>query len=412
MPDALPAQADVVIVGAGPAGLAAAIWLKQNGMGSVLVLEREMQAGGIPRHCGHFPFGMREFGQLLRGPDYAARLVRLARSAGVDIRLGVSVLGLRSGPSLMVTSDRGVDTITAKRVLLATGVREAPRSSRLIGGTKPGGVLSTGALQGMIYLDGLRPFRRPVILGSELVAFSAILTCRHLGINPVAMIEPQSQPTARWPAALLPRLLGIPLLCDTEIRSIEGEATVTGVTLRDGNSRQSHIVTDGVIVTGQFQPEASLIRASHLKMDSGTTGPEVDEFGRCNDADFFAAGNVLRAVETAGASWAEGRAVAAAILQSLRGQLPEPQGASHVTVVGPALKYVMPQRVVSGATTAALPALQLRLTRQAKGRLLLSQNGQILTSHKISSRPERRISLPLPKGKTGTLTITLEEGGP
>ncbi len=411
-----PARADVVIVGAGPAGLAAATWLRRQGAGSVLVLDREPQAGGIPRHCGHFPYGLREFRRLMRGPDYAARLLSEARAAGAEIRTGCTVLALHPGPRLTVTSDRGVADITAARVLLATGVRETPRAARAIGGTKPGGVLSTGALQGLVHLEGLRPFRRPVILGSELVAFSAILTCRHLGIRPAAMIEPGPRTVARWPAGLFPRLLGIPLHLSTELVSIEGDETVTGVVLRGRGGTERHLAADGVIVSGGFRPEAALVRASHLALDPGTGGPQVDEFGRCSDPAFFAAGNLLRPVETAGVCWAEGRAVARAILHSLRSAPGDAAGAATVSIAGPALKYALPQRIAASGAPAALPALQIRLTRPARGRLTLSQGGTVLASRSIDGLPERRISLPLPRlrpgGPHGAMTLSLDETAP
>jgi thioredoxin reductase len=407
----LPARVDVAIVGAGPAGLAAATLLRRAGVAGVLVLDREAEAGGIPRHCGHSPYGLREFGRLLRGPDYAARLVRAARDAGAIVRTGTTVVGLLPGPALRVTSDAGLADIAADRVLLATGVRETPRAARLIGGTRPGGVLSTGALQGLVHLDGLRPFANPVILGTELVAFSAILTCRHLGIRPVAMVEPGPRTTARWPAALLPRLLGIPLHLDTDLVAIEGGATVEGVILRDSDGRDRRLATDGVIVSGLFRPEATLVRASHLALDPGTGGPAVDQFGRCSDPAFFAAGNLLRPVETAGVSWAEGRAVAAAILRSLDGRLPDPAGATTVGVAGPALQYAMPQRVSPGSG-AALDRLQVRLRRAARGQLTVSAGGRVLAAYPIDSLPERRISLPLPPSGAGSVSIALDEGSP
>ena len=206
----LPSKVDVLVVGAGPAGLAAATELA--GHWNVLVVDREGAAGGIPRHCGHYPFGMREFHRLMKGSDYAKALVARAEAAGVQLALNVNVIALHSGPSVTVTADGGVSTITARRVLLATGVRESSRAQRLIGGTKPGGVLSTGALQGLVYLEGSKPFRRPVILGTELVSFSAILTLRHAGIAPVAMIEEAGRITARRPGDWIARaVFGVPV---------------------------------------------------------------------------------------------------------------------------------------------------------------------------------------------------------
>ena len=193
-------DADVVVVGAGPAGLSAAVRLRERGVERVVVLDREPQAGGIPRHCGHYPYGVREFGRLMKGPAYARRNVADARAAGVDIVTGATVTALGEGPVLHVSTADGVHAIEASRVLLCTGVRETSRAQRMIGGTKPAGVVSTGALQGMVYLQSMRPFRRPVVLGTELVSFSALMTCRHMGIRPAAMIEPNGMTTARAPA--------------------------------------------------------------------------------------------------------------------------------------------------------------------------------------------------------------------
>ena len=191
----VPGDCEVAVVGGGPAGLAAATELARQGV-DVLVLERNAEPGGIPRHCGHPPFGMREFGRVLRGPEYARRLARRAREAGVRILAPASVLALLPGGKLAITSDAGFGRLSARIVLLATGVRETTRAGRLIGGTKPAGVMNTGALQGLVYLAGQTPFRRPLILGSELVSYSALLTCRHAGIRPVAM--PASLVAWRW----------------------------------------------------------------------------------------------------------------------------------------------------------------------------------------------------------------------
>lgn len=414
MPGDLPQACDVAILGAGPAGLAAAAELRAQGVGSVVVLDREPAAGGIPRHCGHFPFGMREFRRVLRGPDYALRLVAKAEAAGAAIFPNTTVVSLSAGPTLDLSTPAGLRTLSARRVLLCTGVRERSRAARLIGGTKPGGVMSTGALQGLVYLEGLQPFDHPVILGTELVSFSALLTCRHMNIRPVAMIEPGSLTTARWPAPWLPRLMGVPLLLDTEIAAIHGASRVSEVVLRDARSgAERTMATDGVIVTGQFLPEASVLDKSHLAVDRASGGPEIDQFGRCSDADYFAAGNLLRAVETAGWCWAEGRQAGRAIAHSLSGLLPPPQEALRVQPRGDHLKYVVPQRIAAaGPAGLAAGHFQLRVTRALGGRLALRLNGTDIWSSAIRSLPERRISVPLsvvPPGAQGAAEFSIVE---
>jgi NADPH-dependent 2,4-dienoyl-CoA reductase/sulfur reductase-like enzyme len=220
---------DVAIIGAGPAGLAAAGALKAAGVARVVVLERERDAGGIPRHCGHPPFGLRAFHRILKGPEFAARLVARARAAGVEIHTQTTVIEALAGGALSLATPTGPCRISARRVIYATGVREQPRAARLISGARVGGVLNTGALQSLVYLKQRRPFVRPVIAGSELVAFSALMTCQHAGIRPVAMIEPGPDATARWPSALYARLKGVPLLRNTKLVAIEGAQTVQAV---------------------------------------------------------------------------------------------------------------------------------------------------------------------------------------
>ncbi|MEI4487802.1 FAD-dependent oxidoreductase [Frigidibacter sp. MR17.14] len=390
----------IAIIGAGPAGLAAATELARRGQ-DVTVLDREAEAGGIPRHCGHRPFGMREFGRVLTGPAYAARLVARARAAGVTIRCQTTVTALLPGATLTLSTPDGIETLQADRVLIATGVRETSRATRLIGGTKPGGVISTGALQGLVHLSGAVPFRRPVILGTEMVAFSALLTCHHAGIRPVAMIEPSSAVTARWPAAVLPRLMGVPLRLDRRIAAISGGRHVTGVTLT-GGGQEEEIACDGVIVTGGFRPESALIATSHLEADPRTGAPIIDQYGRCSDPAYFATGNLLHPVETAGWCWAEGRRAAQSLLASLDGRLPE--GPLRHVHAGAGLRYAIPQRLAPTGGPA-MTRLQLRATGPAT-RLTLA--GAATSRQPCVTRAERRLGLDLAALPAGDVTLTLE----
>ena len=147
-----------------------------------------------------------------------------------------------------------------------------------------------------------------------------------------------------------------------------------------------------MIVTGAFLPEASLLRASHLEVDGASGGPVIDSFGRCSDPIYFAAGNLLRGVETAGRCWAEGRRAGQAMAIDLVGGLPAPAGALRLTLHHPALKYAVPQRITPGV---AAGAVDLRVTRAVKGRLSLRIAGAEVWSQRLSALPERRLSVPL-----------------
>lgn len=391
----LPDQtADVVIIGGGPAGLAAAVKLRRQGIVSVVVLERDVSAGGIPRQCSHPPFGIREFGRILSGMAYAAKLVSLAERCGVDIRVRHSVVALHPGGELSVATPQGTFTLKAKRVLLATGVRETPRSARLVSGGRPSGIFTTGVLQSMVNLQHLKPCNRPIIIGTELVSFSALHTARGAGIRPVAMVEAGSRVTARRPIDLYPRLLGVPLHYSTQIEKIHGQSWVEGVTLRDANGGVRDVDCDGVLFTGRFIPESALVRQSHLELDPHSGGPVIDQFGRCSDPAYFAAGNLLRPVETAGWSFREGAAVGKWIADDLT-SAQATNALRHVRIHCSApLKLVVPQMIVTERTDG-MQHLQLRMLSPISGRLTVTADDQVIWQKRMSALPERRVLIAL-----------------
>jgi NADPH-dependent 2,4-dienoyl-CoA reductase/sulfur reductase-like enzyme len=379
---------DVAIIGGGPTGVAAALQLKRRGVARIVILEREAELGGVPRHCSHPPFGMREFGRVLTGPGYARRLRAAAEKSGADIRLHHSVVQLHPGGTLALAAPEGSVQIRALRVLLATGARESSRSARLLGGDRPLGIINTGALQAHLTLHGTIPFRRPVVVGTELVALSALATCRRHGIAPVAMLESGARPTARWPLTLLPSTLRIPLHLRSEIAEIHGTGRVENVKLHDGRE----ISCDGVLLTGNFVPESTLARMGHLAIDPGTGGPLTDQYGRCSDAAFFAAGNLLRGVETAGWCFREGAKIADYIADDFLSGLPYHEGGINI-ICGPGIKYAMPQMLTR--VTKLRGELQLRVSQQVRGQLRIIAGGSVLYKRRIAALPERRILIDL-----------------
>ena len=388
---------DVIVIGGGPAGLAAATELKRLGVPKVVVLEREPVAGGIPRHCGHSPFGMREFKRVLSGPRYAKRLVERARDTGVELLTSTTVVKAKTGGRLLVTSDRGPEDMTAQRIVIATGVRETPRAARLISGMRPLGVVNTGALQSMIYLKNRKPFERPVIVGTELVSFSAIQTCRHAKIHPVAMLEEADRVTARWPSDLFARMTGVPLHLKTRLLNIEGDKSVSAVVVEDDRGRRRKIECDGVILTGRFTPEVSLARSGHLAVDPDSCGPVVDQFGRCSDPAYFATGNILRPVETAGWSWNEGCQTGRWVTDDLAGKLPHHDQELQIATDDELIRFAVPQKILLPHEASGMQNLQLRFSRPAKGTLVALSDKKVVWKKRMNVRPERRFLVPLNK---------------
>ena len=277
---------DVIIVGGGPTGLSAATRLTDLGVRDVVVLEREAEAGGIPRHCGHLGFGWQSHKRLWTGPRFAAELRKA--TTGLDVRAATTVLELRKDGYLRIQNKSGLGELTARHVLIATGTRETPRAARLVGGSRPQGVMNTGALQQHIYLHGNKPFARPVIVGSELVSFSALLTCRHLNIRPAAMLEENARILAPRPGDLIARFaFGVPVWTSTRLIAIEGRKNVEAVEIEYRGKRQ-HIACDGVIFTGQFRPETALMPTGLLS------------------EKFSVAGNVVGPLKTSGECWQHG----------------------------------------------------------------------------------------------------------
>ena len=401
-------ERDVIILGAGPAGLSAAAELARLNVGKIAVLDREPVAGGIPRHCGHLGYGWNEYRRIMTGPRYAAHLAEAAAAA--ELKLGVTALRLEPGGIVQTTSAEGPQTWRGRAVLLALGARETPRSVRLVSGARPWGVMNTGALQQFVYLHGKRPFERPVIVGSELVAFSTLLTLRHVKVRPAAMIEAGPRITAQRPGDWVARLaFGVPVLLDTRLIRILGHERVEGVEVDRGNGPE-RLDCDGVVFTGRFRPENALLTGSHLAIDPGTRGPAIDQFWRCSDPTFFAAGNLLRGIETAGQCWREGQAAARIIAATLLGKLAPPAASVPVQAAG-ALSYVYPQRLTAADPIDPELLFFGRARAATKGALVLRGDDTVIWSRKVDVLPERRIAWPAsPKDLQAykSITVSLE----
>ncbi|MEU3610278.1 FAD-dependent oxidoreductase [Streptomyces sp. NPDC035033] len=327
---------DVLVVGAGPAGLAAAARLAAAGAGRVEVLEREGEPGGAPRFCARPGFGADARGRALDGPGYARRAVRAALRAGAVVRTGVSATGW-AGPLLVGTaSPAGPETLRARAVVLATGARERSRAARMLAGTRPAGVLTTGELQRTVDLFGPRPERigrRAVVVGGDPVAGHAVRLLRRAGVTVAAVV-------CEGPRAA-PGTGGAPVLTETVVTEVTGRGRLAGVTVRGRDGRTRTVGCDTLVLTGDWVPEHELARAGGLPLAPGGRGPLVDAALRTGVPGVFAAGGLLRGGEPAVRAAAEGRAVADAVLARLDGRAPGPAAGLPVRAAGP-LRWVHP----------------------------------------------------------------------
>ncbi|MGB2874462.1 MAG: FAD-dependent oxidoreductase [Gaiellaceae bacterium] len=384
----------MIVVGGGPAGLACALELRRRGV-DVVVLERERRAGGIPRHCEHQGFGLRDLHRLQSGPRYAQRYVELARNAGADVVEEAMVTGWAQDGGLEVTSPAGRETLKGEAVVLATGCRERPRAARLVPGSRPEGVLTTGLLQQLVQ-RGLPVGRRALVVGAEHVSFSAVLTLAHAGATAVGMTTElprhQSLALVRAGAALRYR---VPLWTRTAIAAIHGRPRVEEVELLDLDRGATRPVScDTVVFTDDWIPDHELASAAGLDLDAGTRGPRVDTGLRTARPGVFAAGNLLHGAEPADVAALGGRRAAASAASWLAGQ-GWPEKTVHLVCRQP-LHWISPNAV--GETRDQPPRGRFLLRSSGfvgRGRIEIRQSERLLWAGRAGRlMPGRSASLP------------------
>ncbi|ATL32323.1 NAD(P)/FAD-dependent oxidoreductase [Streptomyces formicae] len=376
---------DVLVVGAGPAGLAAAAVLAALGAGEVEVLDREPRAGGTPRHCHHGGFG--PLG--LEGPGFAERWVRTAERSGAALRTGVTVTDWAGPLTLDTTSPHGLERITARAVVLATGARERPRAARLVPGTRPAGVLTTGELLRAVHVHRQHVGTRAVVVGAESVGFAALDALRLAGVDVAALVTEHPRHQTSPARALDARLRrGVPLLTGATVADILGRGRVSGVRLTHRDGRTAHVPCDTVVFTGDFVPEHELARRGGLLLDPGTKGPATDGAFRTDRRGVFAVGNLLHAVEPARAVAREGAAAGAAVRRYLaEGDWPSASASVPLRVAAP-LAWIAPNLVTPDEPLPYGGRFALR-TAEFVGRapLVITQDGRTLHHARLPRPP-------------------------
>ncbi|WFB11911.1 FAD-dependent oxidoreductase [Streptomyces sp. LX-29] len=324
-PGRTPRAVDVLVVGAGPAGLTAAAYLAAWGAGAVEVVERESVVGGVRRRAPRS--GLAAVGAGLPvGVASVRRRAEAAARAGARVRTGVTVTGWAGPLTVDLTGPGGLERITARAVVLATGARERPRGARLVPGGRPPGVFTAGQVERAVRGYGQPIGRRAVVVGAERAGYRAALTLRQAGVVIVAMVTDAPRPPA---GAALDRAvrawLGFPLLTDATVTGLTGRDRLESIGLRRSDGATAILGCDAVVFAGDWIPEHELARSAGIALDPGTRGPAVDAAFRTSRPGVFAAGAVVRPTASAATAVRDGRATATAVLRHLNRSSRQPE---------------------------------------------------------------------------------------
>ena len=295
-------RCDLVIIGGGPAGLAAAVAARESGIEDILILERDTELGGILNQCIHSGFGLHTFQEELTGPEYAQRYIQKVRDLAIPCLLDTMVLEIT--PERVVTAvntREGLFQLQAGAVILAMGCRERARGSLNIPGFRPAGIYSAGTAQRLVNIEGFMPGKEVVILGSGDIGLvmARRMTLEGAHVQVVAELMPYSGGLKRNIVQCLDDF-GIPLKLSHTVVDIQGRERLTGVTLAqvDENRRpipgtEEHYDCDTLLLSCGLIPENELSRGAGVELSPVTNGPVVDESLETNIPGVFACGNVL-----------------------------------------------------------------------------------------------------------------------
>ena len=342
---------DIVIVGGGPAGMAAAVAAFDSGIKDVVILDREEEPGGILRQCVHNGFGLHKLGQELTGPEYAAVYADMVAKRGIKVYTETTVLKVSSDRVVTATNRDGILKIEAGAVVLAMGCRERSRGALKIPGTRPSGIYSAGTAQKLINCNGYTVGKKAVILGSGDIGLimARRMSLQGAKVEAVCELMPYSGGLTRNIVQCLEDY-NIPLYLSTTVAEIHGRKRLEGVTIArvDENrvpieSTKRYIECDTLLLSCGLIPENELTREAGISIDRVTSGAVVDQNRQTDVPGIFACGNVLQVHDLVDYVSDEAEIAGKGAAEFVRGNLTG--GAQIATVPGNGVRYVLPQRV-------------------------------------------------------------------
>lgn len=408
-------QKDVVIIGGGPAGLAAAVELHRQGIRNMVILEREAMLGGILRQCIHDGFGLGRFGQSLSGPEYAQVFIDEVEKREIPYETSATVLSLTPDRCVIASTRNGLHQYQAKAVVLAMGCKERSRGALGIPGERPAGVFTAGAAQAYMNLYNRMPGKEVIILGSGDIGMIMARRMSLEGAHVQAVFELMPYPSG------LPRNIvqclddyGIPLYLSHTVTGIHGRERLSGVTISqvDENRRpipgtEKEYSCDTLILSVGLIPENKLLEDAGIAMDPHTGGAVVDENLQTSVPGIFSSGNVLHVHDLVDFVSMESEALAFHVAAHVAGKGIDP--CMVYVNCGKGVGHIIPQKV-SGKHDFNL---SLRVQDHYRAcRIVVRQNGVEVAAKKMKKAiPAEMIQFKVSAGKLrqeGTLEVSVE----
>lgn len=410
-------QHDIVIVGGGPAGMAAAVAAYDAGCHDVVILDREPQLGGILMQCIHNGFGLHKLGRELTGPEYAAAFAEKVRERGIKVWFETMVTAVSPEKVVTAQNRHGILKIQAKAVILAMGCRERSRGALNICGSRCSGIYSAGTAQKLVNCMGYHVGKRVVILGSSDIGLIMARRMSYEGakVEAVCEVMPYSGGLTRNIVQCLEDF-NIPLYLSTTVVQIHGDRRLEGVTIAQVDAKRNvmeetkrYIPCDTLLLSVGLIPENELTRAAGIPIDPITNGALIDENCQTQVSGIFACGNVLQVHDLVDYVSEEAERAGLGAVKYVQGQICTEDGI--VTKPGNGVRYVLPQQIHAGEENISL---FLRVTQPfGRVKFTVSVGETVLaTAKRLKAAPgemeKLTVKAEMLKNVKGPVTVSLE----